>query len=174
MRKFISLMMFMTAVFAFTSCTTEDQNEAMTLTGTWQGDLGIYMYSDRYNDYYEAYQTTIQFNSSGYGSTSGTGYELDRFQNAPWNYIYNPIQWSVTDGTIYIYYPREKMTLRIFDYYLSDKYFSGRMEDGTDFHLTYVGNFDWSPYNNDYYNAKTRNTSVDMSKYIFGCKHSKN
>ena len=86
MRKFISLMMFMTAVFAFTSCTTEDQNEAMTLTGTWQGDLGIYMYSDRYNDYYEAYQTTIQFNSSGYGSTSGTGYELDRFQNAPWNY----------------------------------------------------------------------------------------
>ncbi len=27
---------------------------------------------------------------------------------------------------------------------------------------------------NDYYNAKTRNTSVDMSKYIFGCKHSKN
>jgi len=170
MRKLISLMMVMIAAFAFTSCTTEDQNEAMTLTGIWQGDLGIYMYSSENSDYYEAYQTTIQFNNSGYGSTSGTGYELDRFQNAPWNYIYNPIQWSLTNGTIYIYYPKEGTTIRIFDYYLNDKYFSGKMEDGTEFNLSYVGSFDWSQYDGGYY-AKTRSTSVDMSKYIFACKH---
>lgn len=164
-------MMAMMMLATLASCMTDDQDASMTLTGTWQGNLGIYMYSEDGADMYEAYQTTIHFDNSGLGSTSGTGYELDRFKNAPWSYIYNPIQWSLTDGVIYLYYPKEGTTIRIYNYSLNSNYFSGKMEDGTEFELEYVGYFDWSPYSNGYNEAKTRGISVDRSTYKFACKH---
>jgi hypothetical protein len=173
MKRVLSMMtVMMMIVSSFTSCTTADQDEAMTLTGIWEGDLGVAMYSDYYGTSYDCYDTTIQFNSNGWGATSGTGYELDRFSNAPWNYLYNPIYWTVSNGTIVISYPMQNnYTVTITDYYLTDNYFSGYMSDGTKFSLHHLASFDWSPYYNYTYDKTRSSNSIDMSKFHFVNKH---
>lgn len=168
----LSLLMVMAS---FCSC-TNDQYEAMTLSGTWQGDLGIYI-SDSYGERYDSYQTIIEFVSNGIGSTSGTGYEIDRYSGAPWKYTYNPIEWTISNGVIAIYYPRENYYVRIHDYSLTEYHFSGYMDDNTYFNLTNYDSFNWSYYNGSDYGygydsyAKTRGASIDTTKYKMGCKH---
>lgn len=174
MKRVLSIMAVMMMIASsFTSCTTSDQDEAMTLMGTWEGYLGVAMYSDYYGTSYDSYDTTIQFNSSGWGSTSGSGYELDRFHNAPWQYLYNPIYWTVSNGTIVITYPNQgNYTVTIRDYYLTDNYFTGTMSDGTLFKLTHLDSFDWSPYYSySNYNVSRGSNTVDMSKFHFINKH---
>lgn len=150
MKKITTLLAFMmmfSVSFTFVSC-DDDDDIADTLWGTWEGDLyatGIY---DGYT--YRAAYSTLSFDKSFYDYASGSGYWIDYYSNAPWDYYASHITWSVNNGVITIYSIEDDTYYDIYSYSLSGNYFSGTLEDefGTrmDFRLTKTS----SPYWDDY------------------------
>ena len=161
MKKFYTYMMMVLmlsmATVSLTSCETDDQYEADTLvTGDWQGYLGAYYY-DRWGLTGNTYETVIRFGSSGYGATSGRGYEVDYDTRSPfYDYAYCEFTWSVVNGVITLIYDDSMWApVYISDYSLSKSYFSGYMNDGTNrdirFRLENVRFAYWDTYRNGYY-----------------------
>jgi hypothetical protein len=151
MKRIITLL----SILALTSVTMtscwfdEDDDIAYTLFGIWKGDMHTY-FEDESGQYYQAFSTTLQFN------TDGTGYELDEFSASPWgSYRYSPIRWTVVNRRIAINYLDDNSYYYINDYNLDDDYFEGYLdgEDGSsvEFRLVHVASFDWSQYSDNYY-----------------------
>lgn len=133
---------------SFTSC-DEDADIGDTLYGTWKGymDIGL-----TYGDHYYASTTSeITFIPSNSYSDHGTGYWIDRYSNAPWNYVANHIEWAVSNGVINIHFIEENSYATIYNYSLDDDYFYGTVECGNssaDFRLVKTAspnewNYDW-------------------------------
>lgn len=161
MKKYITLMamMAMTMVI-FVSCDTDnDDYAAYNLEGAWEGDMGVSMFMG--NTEYFATYSTIYFAQDPYRYASGTGYQVDYFNDqSPWYhrsrntyYIANHFEWEVNNGIIYIHYLEEDVYAQIAPDYLSDYdgYFRGviKYENGawSEFRLrkTYSPN-DWNTY----------------------------
>ena len=83
---------------SFTSC--DDEEIAKTLEGTWKGDM--YVTSEWERKYYEAIYTEITFLKDPYAFSSGTGYWVDYYSDAPWDYVANHIDWRVDLGDIHV------------------------------------------------------------------------
>jgi hypothetical protein len=172
------VLMLSMATTTFTSCETEDQYEAdVLMNGDWQGVLGTYYY-DRWGLSGNTYETVMHFMSSGYGATSGRGYEVDYDTRSPFNdYAYCEFQWSIVNGVITLIYDDSMWTpVYISEYTLSRSYFSGYMDDGTRrdirFKLSNVRFEYWSTYQsyyNDYYyddyyySRQTRQAAADST-----------
>lgn len=133
---------------SFTSC-DEDADIGDTLYGTWKGymDIGL-----TYGDHYYASTTSeITFVPSNSYSDHGKGYWIDRYSNAPWNYVANHIEWAVSNGVINIHFIEENSYATIYNYSLDDDYFYGTVECGNssaDFRLVKTAspnewNYDW-------------------------------
>ena len=139
------MLMMAMATFSFVSC-SEDEYEAYTLEGAWEGNMGVY-----YNGY-RSVRSIIYFDRDPYRYASGTGYQVDYFNQSSWSYrnsyLANHIRWNVRDGIISIHYLEDDIFATIRDYHLNSGYFEGYIdyEDGTSssFHLmkTYSPN-DW-------------------------------
>lgn len=87
------LLCMMTLTLA--SCTTEDQDIAYYLNGTWAG------YVDDGGKRYDVNMTFIQ-DGGNYYATSGYGYE-----SSTWNYLHTSrarFRWYVERGYIHMYY----------------------------------------------------------------------
>lgn len=146
------------AAIMLTSC--EDEDIAYKLSEfsykNWEGRISTYYY-DRWgltgNDYY----TVMMFESDDYSMTKGHGMEVDYDVNDRYgNYWYSQFVWRVDNGVIELLYDDTRYKpIYIYDYTLSDNYFSGYMDDGTskdiEFNLRSIGYFDWSRYY--YYHA---------------------
>lgn len=172
------VLMATTASMTLTSCETEDQYEAeMLIAGDWQGYLGTYYY-DRWGLSGNTYETVIHFGGNGYGATSGRGYEVDYDTRSPfYDYAYCEFSWSITNGMITIIYDDSMWwPVYISDYSLSNNYFVGYMNDGTNrdirFKLKNVRFGYWDTYQSyyydddyyyDYYYAPTRSAAADSS-----------
>ena len=79
---FILLAMAMTTI-TLVSC-DEDEEIATTLWGVWEGKTGIvYDYGDRW---YESARTIIAFDKDPDYYAYGTGYWIDYFSHAPYDY----------------------------------------------------------------------------------------
>lgn len=150
--KKISTLMTMIAMavlsFSFVSC-DEDAEIGYTLEGTWKGNM--YVSSTYSGRTYDATYSEIDFTS---------GIWVDYYSNAPYDYIANHITWTVNNGTIYVHFVEENTDIRIFDYSLSDYYFSGSIYSGNqtvDFRLTHTSSPNWSGYYyygyDDWYNS---------------------
>lgn len=157
MKKIFTLMM--TAMMALTmiSCIfDEDEAVAYTLEGTWRGNMYISSYWDGYN--YDATYSEITFLKDPYTYSSGQGYWVDYYSNAPWDYVANHIDWRVDLGVIYVHFIEEGTSLRIRDYHLDNNRFYGTIYDGdntVDFELYYTSrprydNYNWGYYDWDY------------------------
>jgi len=165
-KNFTLLALIMMALaMTFASCDTdEDEYEAYTLEGAWEGDMGVMI-----NGYVADY-STIYFDKNPYQYASGEGYQVDYFGNSsPWYhrsrnayYVANHIRWQVTMGVIQLYYVEEDIYAEIRDYSLSSGYFTGYIdfEDGSSssFRLqkTYSPNnwgsyYEWGWYDDYYY-----------------------
>ena len=110
---------------SFTSC-DEDADIGDTLYGTWKGymDIGL-----TYGDHYYASTTSeITFIPSSSYSDHGTGYWIDRYSNAPWDYVANHIKWAVSNGVIKINFIEDDSFATIYNYSLDDDYFYGTVE----------------------------------------------
>lgn len=138
------------AAFSLTSC-DDDANIAYTLEGTWRGDMHVQMPYDGYD--YNATYSELCFTQDPYTYSSGTGYWVDFYSRAPWDYVANHTQWTVRNGTIYIYLVEEGTSLQIRDYGLSDGYFYGTIYYGditVDFDLTHISSPNWNDYRYGY------------------------
>ena len=135
----------MTTLFTLTSC--EDERIANTLEGTWSGNMFI---STRYDGIvYDATYTEVTFLKNPYTYSSGEGYWVDYYSDAPWDYVANHIEWTVDYGTIKVYFVEEGTSIRIRDYYLNDDRFFGTINDnGTpvDFELYRISGRNWNNY----------------------------
>lgn len=153
-----------TAAVAFTSC--DDEQIAYTLEGTWKGNMYISSYYGGRT--YDATYTEITFLKDPYAYSSGSGYWVDYYSNAPWDYVANHIEWRVDYGTIRVYFLEEGTSMDIYDYRLSNDRFYGTINDGgnyVDFELYHTSSPNWSGYRNwgydDWYDGWYARTRTD-------------
>ena len=95
MKKLLYAFAMMTTLFTLTSC--EDERIANTLEGTWSGNMYI---STRYDGrVYDATYTEVTFLKNPYAYSSGEGYWVDYYSDAPWDYVANHIEWRQTTSS---------------------------------------------------------------------------
>ena len=121
----LTMAIIATAAVSFSSC--DDERIAHTLEGTWRGNMYISCYYGGRS--YDATYTEITFLKDPYAYSSGNGYWVDYYSDAPWDYVANHIDWKVDYGTIYVYFVEEGTSLRISDYHLNDDRFYGWIDD---------------------------------------------
>ncbi|MBQ2535289.1 MAG: hypothetical protein Q4D25_04660 [Bacteroidales bacterium] len=121
----------------FTSCSNDDTEEAMVLSGQWQGDFGMYYgytYPDGFYDEFDSYDTDLIFYPDYDYATHGYGYQVDWYSNvpnangnvSPYSRLSYRFNWSVVNGRInltYPGYPEYNTTIR--DYRLNNNHFTG-------------------------------------------------
>lgn len=173
MKKIYTLLMMAmmaTATCTLTSC-DEDIDIANSLEGTWSGTM--FVYTDYRDSRYYATSTEITFEGAPFRWTRGTGYWIDHYSGAPWDYVANHIDWRVNNRDIEIYFREDHTTMVICDYRLSDNYFTGYINDnGTDveFRLRHVYSPNWDRYDrwgydgwNSYRSRETRSAAADST-----------
>lgn len=151
MKKFYTfataMIIAMTAA-TFTSC-DDDQMIGMTLEGTWAGDM--YVSSTWNGRVYKAAKTEIEFTSDPFRTTRGSGYWVDYYSYAPWDYIANHIRWTVRDRVISVDFVEDNYTLIIYDFDLNNQLFIGDIysDNGREklhFSLYSTDSEDWNNY----------------------------
>ena len=145
MKKQYAMMLIALAAFTFTSC--EDERIADSLEGTWSGNMYVSSYYHGH-DYY-ATHTEITFSIDPFRFTKGSGYWVDYYSGAPWDYVANHISWSVDNARIYINFIEEGSSVVIADYRLSNNRFTGYIADGDNdvyFDLTHISSPNWDNY----------------------------
>ena len=169
MKKIYTMLMIAMMALVFTSC--EDEYIADTLEGTWSGNM--YFSSTWDGRTYDITRTEITFLKDPYTYASGSGYWVDYYSGAPWDYVANHINWDVRNSVIYVYFIEDGDRLEIRDYHLNSNRFTGVIYDGSnvvDFELyntsrPYYDNYYWgfdSWYDN--YWARTRGADADNAK----------
>lgn len=150
MKKFTflsAMIMMMAMAFTFVSC-DDDEYIADTLWGVWEGDMHVW--NDFDGQVYEAHRSVIQFDRDPDSYATGTGYWVDYYSNAPWDYFASHITWSVSNGRIRIYSYEDDTNFYIYDYSLSDNYFTGTIEsewgDPMDFRLRKTASPNWDDF----------------------------
>ena len=174
MKKLYTLMMMAVMALAFTSC--EDEMIADTLEGTWSGNMYVSSYYNGH-DYY-ATRTEITFSIDPFRFTRGSGYWVDYYSGAPWDYVANHIDWRVDNGRIYVHFYEDNTSVVIADYHLTDSHFTGYIADGDNdvhFNLTHIDSPNWNRYNRwgyddwyDYYYYETRSDDAEKPVRQFG------
>jgi hypothetical protein len=172
MKKLINNIMMMafiaTTAIVFTSC--EDAKIARTLEGTWRGNMYISSYYGGRS--YDATYTEITFLKDPGAYSSGNGYWVDYYSNAPWDYVANHIEWTVDYGVIKVYFVEENAWIRISDYHLNDDRFYGVLDDNgrrVDFELIHTSSPNWGGYRwgydswNGYYAPAHRAAAADST-----------
>jgi hypothetical protein len=175
MKKIFTMLTMAMMALAFTSC--EDEYIADTLEGTWTGNM--YISSEWDGRYYDATSTEVTFLRDPFTFTSGSGYWVDYYSNAPWDYVANHIDWNVNNGVIRIYFREERTSIEIHDYRLNNHRFVGTIYDNgnfVDFELynvsrpnSYWDDYRWgydSWYDDYYYWSRTRSGDADSTKVI--------
>jgi hypothetical protein len=174
MKKLYTLMLMAMMALTFTSC--EDEMIADTLEGTWSGNMYVSSYYGGH-DYY-ATHTEITFSIDPFRFTRGSGYWVDYYSGAPWDYVANHIDWRVDNGRIYVHFYEDNTSVVIADYHLTDSRFTGYIADGDNdvhFNLTHIDSPNWSRYNRwgyddwyDYYYCRTRSDNAEKPVRQFG------
>ena len=172
MKKIYTMLMMAMMALAFTSC--EDEMIADTLEGTWSGNMFISSNWD--GKTYDVTRTEITFEIDPFRFTRGSGYWVDYYSRAPWDYVANHIDWSVNNSVISIYFIEDGDRIEIRDYHLDSKRFYGTIYDGdnlVDFELYCVSRPRYDDYRwgfdswyDDYYWARTRSGAADSTKVI--------
>jgi len=166
MKKIYTMLTIAMMAVILTSC--DDAQIARTLEGTWRGNMYI---STRYDGrVYNATESEVVFLRDPYAYSSGTGYWVDYYSGAPWDYVANHIDWRVDFGVIYIHFAEENTDIRISDYRLNGDRFYGTIRDNgnyVDFELYYYsrpsGYYDRLRYWDRNYWARSRSVSGDST-----------
>ena len=137
-----------------TGCTDENEDVAYNLWGTWEGNM--YMQSQYNGRVYQSSYSVLAFDKNPYQYASGTGYWIDYYSNAPWDYYSSRIQWRVTGNQeIQIYSENEGRTYYIYNYSMGSYRFTGWIDDGQNdpvyFELRKTSEPDWGDYDWDGY-----------------------
>jgi len=156
MMKWTLLLGALLPMALFTSCSDEDTEEAMALSGQWQGDFGMfYEYVDGNGRIFtfDSYDTDIVFYPEYDYATHGWGKQVDWYEYGPYEYQYYRFNWSIRYGVIYLTYPdAPELNTRISDYRLSYDYFTGYFAGSSSrFQLGKIADYyNWNYYNGTY------------------------
>ena len=140
----------------FTSCSDDDTEEAMHLSGQWQGDWGMYYgYTYPNGDYveYDSYDTDIIFYPDYEYATHGYGYQVDWYRTGPYQRLSYRFSWTINNGVIFLTYPGyPEYNTSIRNYRLSDRHFTGYFTNSTSpFDLLKIQNYyNWADYDRLY------------------------
>lgn len=118
------------------------------LEGTWKGDM--YISTSYYQRVYNATYTEITFVGDPYSLSSGEGYWVDYYSNAPWDYVACHIQWVADGSSIIIDFVEDGTQMIISDYQLKSNRFYGTLKDSgayIDFELERTSTPDFGSYN---------------------------
>ena len=138
----LALIMMALAV-TFVSCTDDDEYEAYTLEGAWEGDMGVMI-----NGYVADY-STIYFDKNPYQYASGEGYQVDWYPVGPYEELSFHFYWNIDNGIIHLDYPgyREDYNADIYNYSLNNDEFTGYFHiGGEEFRLFKLKDYYWEPY----------------------------
>lgn len=147
-RIFLPVAMLIFSLGLTTSC---DSMIASTLEGTWEGDMYFTSYYDG-RTYYSNY-SEVEFIGDPFRLKSGSGYWIDYYSNAPWDYVANHMTWTVRDRVIYIHLVEDRYDFEVRDYHLDDYKFSGHVfYDGEEryFELRHTSSPNWNDYEYGY------------------------
>ena len=154
--------------FAFASCEVEDREIAYTLEGTWKGNMYITSYYGGRG--YDATYSEVTFLKDPGRYSSGTGYWVDYYSDAPWDYVACHIEWTVDWGTIKVYFVEEDTSFSIYDYRLNNDRFYGTIRDNgqtVDFELVHTSSPNWNNYSywgyDSWYGNYYYSRSIDAS-----------
>ena len=162
MKKSISLFSIIAVAglcLMFSSCTDEDTEEAIVLSGEWQGDFRMYYgytYNDGSYDEFDADHTYIVFYPDYNYATHGYGYQVDWYSSrpnkhgnvSPYERLSYRFDWSINNGRIYLTYPGyPEYDTTIRDYRLNNNRFRGYFGN-TDsyFDLYKLSDYYWYDY----------------------------
>lgn len=150
MKRFTSLLASLAVAclsLTFVGC-DEDYEVADTLWGVWEGNMYVENYYNGMS--YRSSYSVIQFDLSPNKYDAGTGYWVDYYSNAPWDYFASHIEWVVSDGEIKIYSYEDDSYFYIYDYSLSDHHFSGYIVseygEPMKFYLKKTASPDWNDF----------------------------
>ena len=130
MKKFYSSLVALCLILAggmmMVSC-DEDIEDAMDLSGDWEGDMGMYMDLDgdpnTQYDIFDAHNTWIAFYPKDDYATWGYGEEVDYFtSDCPYRYQNLYFEWHIRNQVLYLEYPyNHKLDVAIYDYRFRNK-----------------------------------------------------
>lgn len=148
--SFLRVMIIALVGLGFTSC-DEDIVTGSGLRGLWQGEM--YVSGEYGGATYLSSYTQIEFLGEGTNVTRGTGYWMDRYSRAPWDYFYSPFTYHVRDGVITITLLYDGEVYTISDYSLYGSSFVGYLNESDErFELTKVSDQgDWGGYQPGWY-----------------------
>lgn len=158
MRKLRNLWAALSAVvaaIALSSC-DEDLSRAMTLSGEWRGDFGMF-YEYEYHGRvfrFDSYDTRIVFYPSYDYATHGYGKQVDYYSQGPYVYQYYYFNWYIDRGDLVLDYPYDHdLNAVIHDYHMSGVRFYGYFGNSdTKFSLYKTADYyDWGAYSGNYY-----------------------
>ena len=120
MKKFYSSLVALCLILAggmmFVSC-DEDTEDAIDLSGEWEGDMGMFIDYAGYR--YNAHNTWIAFHPDYEWATHGYGEEIDYFPSSAPYYCQNLyFEWRIRDHVLYLTYPyNHNLDVAIYDYH---------------------------------------------------------
>ncbi|MDO4496615.1 MAG: hypothetical protein Q4B58_02090 [Bacteroidales bacterium] len=163
MKKFQQILMaFAAMIIGFSSCGDDDVDQAMVLSGEWEGDFGMSYCIDWHGEeiWFDADYSVLTFIPAYDLATHGTGYEMDYYMYGPYESEFFKFRWKVDGGEVIIkYYDPSLNDLYINNYYMDNDYFGGRFqESGMKFKLFKRKDFyDWTPWLEKDHSYKYRN-----------------
>ncbi|MBP5716782.1 MAG: hypothetical protein J6W69_06665 [Bacteroidales bacterium] len=175
-RLFGCLFAAVAAVSGLTSC-DEDEKIAMKLQGEWHGDFYA-CYTCKYKQEVElrkfyAEDTYMHFVPNHmFGSTRGTGYEVDIYpDNSPISYTKYEFDWQIDDGVItFTYFDAPEMNIVVENFRLTYDHFQGYFgANKSTIDLRKLDSFDFSEYVNPY-----ELRADDYVNYYTGYDYSRN
>lgn len=149
--KMWTMLLLAVITMGLVSSCSEDREVAITLSGEWEGDFGMYYtYGGRT---YDSYDTYIVFYPDHEYAKKGYGIQEDYYKYGPYRRQYYRFYWRVSGGDIFLEYPRDpELNTVIRDYKISERRFTGYFGSSSSrFYLDKLSSpYDWRHCDDDY------------------------
>ena len=173
MKKISTLWIALCAVVATTvlSSCDDDMSRAMTLSGEWRGDFGMFYEYEYYGRIYtfNSYDTRLVFYPDYDYATHGYGKQVDYYDQGPYVYQYYYFNWYIDRGDLVLDYPYDpNLNTVIHDYHMSSSTFYGYFGNSNNkFYLRKTADYyDWGGFTGNYYYGPRDNWYWGYRNYV--------
>lgn len=173
MKKISTLWIALCAVMATTvlSSCDDDLSRAMTLSGEWRGDFGMFYEYEYYGRIYTftSYDTRLVFYPDYDYATHGYGKQVDYYDQGPYVYQYYYFNWYIDRGDLVLDYPYDpNLNTVIHDYHMSSSTFYGYFGNSNNkFYLRKTADYyDWGGFTGNYYYGPRDNWYYGYRNYV--------
>lgn len=173
MKKISTLCIALCTVMATTvlSSCDDDLSRAMTLSGEWRGDFGMFYEYEYYGRIYtfDSYDTRLVFYPDYDYATHGYGKQVDYYDQGPYVYQYYYFNWYIDRGDLVLDYPYDpNLNTVIHDYHMSSSTFYGYFGNSNNkFYLRKTADYyDWGGFTGNYYYGPRDNWYYGYRNYV--------